>query len=50
MVRILSSVGLKEAKTLVDSAPKPLKEGVSKTEAEEAKAKLEEVGATVEIK
>ncbi len=50
VVRALTSLGLKEAKALVDSAPKPLKEGVSKAEAEEAKAKLEEVGATVEIK
>ena len=50
VARALTSLGLKEAKALVDSAPKPLKEGVSKTEAEEAKAKLEEVGATVEIK
>jgi large subunit ribosomal protein L7/L12 len=50
VARALTSLGLKEAKALVDSAPKPLKEGVSKAEAEEAKAKLEEVGATVEIK
>ena len=50
VARVLTSLGLKEAKALVDSAPKPLKEGVSKAEAEEAKAKLEEVGATVEIK
>jgi len=50
VVRELTSLGLKEAKTLVDEAPKPVKEGVSKEEAEETKAKLEEVGATVEIK
>ena len=50
VVRALTGLGLKEAKELVDTAPKPVKEGVSKAEAEEAKAKLEEVGATVEIK
>lgn len=49
-VRELTSLGLKEAKELVDSAPKPVKEGVSKEEAEEAKKKLEEAGAEVEIK
>ncbi|RMG60130.1 MAG: 50S ribosomal protein L7/L12 [Deltaproteobacteria bacterium] len=49
-VRELTSLGLKEAKELVESAPKPVKEGVSKEEAEEAKKKLEEAGATVEIK
>lgn len=49
-VRELTSLGLKEAKTLVDEAPNPVKEGVSKEEAEEIKAKLEEAGATVEIK
>jgi len=43
-------LGLKEAKDLVDNAPKPLKEGVGKEEAEEIKAKLEEVGASVELK
>ena len=43
-------LGLKEAKDLVDNAPKTLKEGVSKEEAEEMKAKLEETGATVEVK
>ena len=48
--RGLTSLGLKEAKELVDSAPKPIKEGVSKDEAEEVKGKLEEVGATVEVK
>jgi len=50
VVRELTSLGLKEAKDLVDGAPKPVKEGVAKEEAEAAKAKLEEVGATVEIK
>jgi len=50
VVRELTSLGLKEAKALVDEAPKPVKEGVSKEEAENAKAKLEEVGATIEIK
>lgn len=50
VVRSLTNLGLKEAKDLVDSAPKPVKEGVSKDEANEIKAKLEEVGATVEIK
>ncbi|MCD6394243.1 MAG: 50S ribosomal protein L7/L12 [Planctomycetes bacterium] len=48
-VRALTSLGLKEAKDLVDNAPKNVKEGVSKDEAEEAKSKLEAVGATVEI-
>lgn len=50
VVRELTSLGLKEAKDLVDTAPKPVKESVSKEEAESIKAKLEEVGATVEIK
>jgi large subunit ribosomal protein L7/L12 len=50
VVRTLTDLGLKEAKDLVDSAPKPVREGVSKDEANEIKAKLEEVGATVEIK
>ena len=45
VVREITGLGLKEAKELVDNAPKPLKEGVSKEEAEEIKAKLEEVGA-----
>jgi len=49
-VREITGLGLKEAKELVDGAPKPLKEGVSKEEAEEMKAKLEEVGAGVELK
>jgi len=49
-VRAITSLGLKEAKGLVDSAPKPIKEGVSQSEADEIKAKLEEAGATVELK
>lgn len=47
---VVAGLGLKEAKDLVDGAPKPLKEGVSKDEAEEIKAKLTEAGATVELK
>ena len=50
VVRELTSLGLKEAKDLVDSAPKAVKEGVSKKEAEEMKKKFEEAGGTVEIK
>ena len=50
LVKDLCSLGLKEAKELVDAAPKPLKEGVSKDEAEALKAQLEEAGAKVEIK
>ncbi len=50
VVRELTSLGLKEAKDLVDSAPKPVKTGVSKEEAESIKAKLEAEGAKVEIK
>ncbi|HID10589.1 MAG TPA: 50S ribosomal protein L7/L12 [Candidatus Latescibacteria bacterium] len=50
VVRQLTGLGLKEAKALVDEAPKPVREGVSKEEAEEAKARLEEVGATVELR
>lgn len=50
VVREITGLGLKEAKALVDEAPKPLKEGVSKEEAEAIKAKIEETGATVEIK
>ncbi len=50
VVRELTALGLKEAKELVDSAPKPVKSGISKEEAETIKAKLEEQGATVEIK
>ena len=49
-VREATGLGLKEAKELVDNAPKPIKEGASKEEAEELKAKLEEVGAEVEVK
>ena len=50
VVRELTGLGLKEAKAVVDEAPKPVKEKVSKAEAEDMKKKLEEVGATVEIK
>lgn len=50
VVRELTSLGLKEAKDLVESAPVAVKEGVSKEEAEKAKAKLEEVGASVDLK
>lgn len=50
VVRELTGLGLKEAKALVDEAPKPVKEGVTKEEASEMKAKLEEAGASVEIK
>jgi large subunit ribosomal protein L7/L12 len=50
VVRELTSLGLKEAKDLVDGAPKPVKTAVTKEEAESVKAKLEEQGATVEIK
>jgi len=50
VVRELTSLGLKEAKDLVDGAPKPVKTGISKEEAESVKAKLVEQGATVEIK
>lgn len=50
VVREITGLGLKEAKELVDGAPKPLKEGVSKEDAEGMKAKLEEVGAKVELK
>ncbi|MCE5204450.1 MAG: 50S ribosomal protein L7/L12 [Coriobacteriales bacterium] len=50
VVRELTSLGLKEAKDLVDAAPKPVLEGVNKEKAEEAKAKLEEAGAAVELK
>jgi len=49
-VRALTNLGLKEAKDLVDSAPKPVLEHVSKEDAEKAKAQLEEAGATVELK
>ena len=50
VVRELTGLGLKEAKDLVDNAPKALKEGIEKAEAEAIKAQLEEVGATVELK
>jgi large subunit ribosomal protein L7/L12 len=50
VVREITSLGLKEAKALVDEAPKPVKTGVSKEEAEEIKTKLEEQGAIVEVK
>jgi len=49
-VRALTSLGLKEAKDLVEAAPKPIKEGVNKEEAEKVKKQLEDAGATVEIK
>ena len=49
-VRSITGLGLKEAKDLVEAAPKPVKEGASKDEAEEIKKKLEEAGASVEIK
>jgi len=50
VVRALTSLGLKEAKDLVDGAPKPVKSGVSKEEAEEARKQLADVGADVEVK
>ncbi|MCD1146566.1 50S ribosomal protein L7/L12 [Peptoniphilus sp. KCTC 25270] len=50
VVKDVTGLGLKDAKALVDEAPKPIKEGANKEEAEEIKAKLEEVGATVEVK
>jgi len=50
VVRALTNLGLKEAKDLVDGAPNPVKEGVSKDEAEDVKKQLEEVGAQVEVK
>ena len=50
VVREITSLGLKEAKALVDEAPKPVKEGITKQEAEEIHAKLSEAGAAVEIK
>lgn len=49
-VRTITGLGLKEAKDLVEGAPKPIKEGVAKAEAEELKKKLEEAGAKVELK
>ena len=50
VVRAVTGLGLKEAKDLVDSAPKPVKEGVAQDEADSIKAQLEEAGATVELK
>ena len=50
VVRTITELGLKEAKDLVEGAPKPIKEGVAKAEAEDMKTKLEEAGATVELK
>jgi large subunit ribosomal protein L7/L12 len=50
VVRAITGLGLKEAKDLVDSAPKPVKEGVAREEADQIKAQLEEAGATVEVK
>ncbi len=50
IVKEITGLGLKEAKALVDECPKPLKEGASKAEAEEIKAKLEEAGAEIELK
>jgi large subunit ribosomal protein L7/L12 len=49
-IRAITGLGLKEAKAVVDEAPKPVKEGVSKEEAEDIKKQLEEAGATVEVK
>jgi large subunit ribosomal protein L7/L12 len=49
-VRAITGLGLKEAKDLVDGAPKPIKEGVSKAEAEDIKKKIEEVGGNVDVK
>ena len=50
LVKEVTGLGLKEAKDLVDNAPKPIKEGISKTDAEELKKKLEDAGAKVELK
>ena len=50
VVRAITSLGLKEAKELVDNVPKPIKEAVSKSEAEDIKVKIEEAGGSVEIK
>lgn len=50
LVKDLTGLGLKDAKDLVDNAPKPIKEGVSKADAEDLKAKLEEAGAKIELK
>jgi len=49
-VRVITGLGLKDAKTLVDNAPSPVKEGIAKEDAEKIKAQLEEVGAQVELK
>jgi len=49
-VRVITGLGLKDAKTLVESVPTPVKEGIAKEEAEKIKAQLEEVGASVELK
>ena len=50
VVRVITGLGLKEAKDLVDSAPKPVKEGATQEDADQIKAQLEEAGATVELK
>ena len=50
LVKEITGLGLKEAKALVDEAPKPVKEGASKADAEDIKKKLEDAGATVELK
>ena len=50
LVKEITGLGLKEAKAVVDEAPKPIKEGVSKADAEEIKKKLEDAGATVDLK
>ena len=50
LVKDVTALGLKEAKELVDSAPKPIKEGIAKTDAEDLKKQLEELGAKVELK
>lgn len=50
LVKDITGLGLKEAKEIVDNAPKPIKEGASKADAEEIKAKLEEAGAKIELK
>ena len=50
LVKEITGLGLKESKDLVDNAPKPIKEGVSKADAEEIKKKLEDAGATIELK
>jgi len=50
VVRAITSLGLKEAKDLVDNAPKPIKEGISKAEADDIKKQIEEAGGTVEVK